>query len=162
MAQRSLHAFMKVNPISYVLLCHRFPLAGYNRIPSGPFQSCKGFPLLGTIEYPQASPAPCGLVGIAIPVPLFQQDKLTRAFLISKQVIPYWTCGGRCCPGVSTPRIHPLADSSMTIHITWRNPTVSTIPSLLKSQLRSSPWSRETTSHQDTSQTKHHKGWKEL
>jgi hypothetical protein len=43
-----------------------------------------GFPLLGTTEYPQASLAPCGLVGIAIPVSLIQQDKLTRAFLISQ------------------------------------------------------------------------------
>jgi hypothetical protein len=67
-----------------------------------------GFPLLGTTEYPQSpftiakvSPSwvqhntlmaplvPCGLVGIAIPVPRFQQDILTRAFLISQQVIPY-------------------------------------------------------------------------
>jgi hypothetical protein len=40
-------------------------LIGYNRIPSGPF-------------------APCGLVGIVIPVPLIQQDKLTRVFLINQ------------------------------------------------------------------------------
>jgi hypothetical protein len=38
--KRSLHAFIKVNPRSYVLFCHRFPLIGYNRIPSGPFRSC--------------------------------------------------------------------------------------------------------------------------
>jgi hypothetical protein len=66
------------------------------------------FPLLGTTEYPQASfaianvfsywiqqnililpLAPCGHLGIAIPIPLIQQDKLTRAFLISQQVVPY-------------------------------------------------------------------------
>jgi hypothetical protein len=95
-----------------------------------------GFPLLGTTEYPQApfaiakvSPswvqqntimaplAPCGLVGIAIPVPCFRQDILTRAFLISQQVIPYRTHGDTCCPGVSTPKIRSLADSSMTSHI---------------------------------------------
>jgi hypothetical protein len=132
---------MKVNPESYVLLCHRFPHVGYNGIPSGPFCSCYGFPLLGTTEYPQAPLAPGGLVGIAISVPLFQQDKLTRAFLISQQAVPYRPRGGTCCPGVSTPRIRFLAVSSMTIHITWRNPTVSTIPTLLKSQHRSSPWS---------------------
>jgi hypothetical protein len=73
---------------------------------------------LGTTEYPQAPFAPCGLVGIAIPVPLTQQDKLTRAFLISQQAISYQTCGGTCCPGVSTPTIRSLADLSMTIHIT--------------------------------------------
>jgi hypothetical protein len=39
-ARRSLHAFTNINPRSYVLLCHRFPLVGYNRIPSGPFHSC--------------------------------------------------------------------------------------------------------------------------
>jgi hypothetical protein len=95
-----------------------------------------GFPLLGTIEYPQApfaiakvfpswvqqntlvAPlAPCCLVGIAIPVLRFRQDILTRAFLISQQVVPYWTRGGTCCPRVSTPKIRSLADSSMTSHI---------------------------------------------
>jgi hypothetical protein len=35
-------------------------------------------------EYHQAPLAPCGLVGIAIPIPLIKQDKLTRAFLISQ------------------------------------------------------------------------------
>jgi hypothetical protein len=39
------------------------------------------------------------------------------------------------------PKIRSLADSSMTNHITWRNPTISTIPTLLKSQHRSSPQS---------------------
>jgi hypothetical protein len=77
-----------------------------------------GFPLLGTIEYPQAPLAPCGLVGIAIPVLLIQQNKLTRAFLISQQAIPYQTRGGTCCSGVSTPMIQSLADLSMTNHIT--------------------------------------------
>jgi hypothetical protein len=79
------------------------------------------------------------LVGIAIPVLLFQQDKLTRAFLISQQAIPYRTRGGTCCPGVSTPKIRSLADSSMIIHITWQIPTISTIPTLFKSQYWSSP-----------------------
>jgi hypothetical protein len=47
--------------------------------------------------------------------------------LISKKVIPYQTRSGAYCPGVSTPKIRSLADSSLTIHITWRIPTVSTI-----------------------------------
>jgi hypothetical protein len=60
-------------------------------------------------------------------------------YLISKQVIPYRTCGGTCCPRVSTPKIWSLADLSMTDHITWQNPTISTIPTTLKSQHQSSP-----------------------
>jgi hypothetical protein len=113
-ARRSLHAFIKVNLRSYVLLCHRFPLIGYDRIPSYPFRSWYDFPILGTTEYPHTHLAPCGLVGIAIPVWLIQQDKLTRAFLISQQAIPYWTHGGTCCSGVSTPKIWSLANSSTT------------------------------------------------
>jgi hypothetical protein len=68
-------------------------------------------------------------------------------YLISKQAVPYRTCGGSCCPGGSTPNIRSLADSSMTNHITWRNPTVSTLPSLLKPQHRSSPWSNHISMH---------------
>jgi hypothetical protein len=77
-----------------------------------------GFPILGTIEYPHAPLVPCNLVGIDILVLLIQQDKLTRAFLINQQGVPYRTHGDTCCPGVSTPTIQSLADSSMTIHIT--------------------------------------------
>jgi hypothetical protein len=68
-----------------------------------------------------------------------EHDTQPIAYLISKQVIPYWTRGGTYCSGVSTPKIRSLADSSMTNHITWRNPTVFTIPTLLKPQHRSSP-----------------------
>jgi hypothetical protein len=73
---------------------------------------------LGTTEYPQTPLAPYGLVGIAIPVLLIQQDKFTGAFLISQQAVPYRTRGGTYCPEVSTSMIQPLADLSMTIHIT--------------------------------------------
>jgi hypothetical protein len=66
-------------------------------------------------------------------------DTQSTTYLISKQAIPYWTRGGTCYPMVSTPKIWSLADSSMTNHITWRNPTVSTIPTLLKPHHRSSP-----------------------
>jgi hypothetical protein len=68
-----------------------------------------------------------------------EHDTQPILFLISKQSVPYRTCGGTCCSGGSTPKIWSLADSSMTIHITWWNPTVSTIPTLLKPQHRSSP-----------------------
>jgi hypothetical protein len=67
-----------------------------------------------------------------------EHDTQPTTYLISKQAVPYWTRGGTCCYGVSTPKIWSLADSSMTNYITYRNPTVSTTPTLLKSQHRSS------------------------
>jgi hypothetical protein len=70
-----------------------------------------------------------------------EHDTQPIAYLISKQVIPYRTRGGTCCPGGSTPKIRSLADSSMTSHVTRRNPNRSTIPTLLNPQHRSSPGS---------------------
>jgi hypothetical protein len=89
-----------------------------------------------------------------------EHDTQPIVYLISKQVIPYQTHGGTCCPGVFILKIQSLADSSMTNHITWRNPTVSTIPTLLKPQHRSSPWSNHistdgTIFHKDISQNQH-------
>jgi hypothetical protein len=68
-----------------------------------------------------------------------EHDTQPIVFLISKQVVPYRTHSGTCCHGVSTPKIWSLAYSSMIDHITWRNSTVFTIPTLLKQQHRSSP-----------------------
>jgi hypothetical protein len=68
-----------------------------------------------------------------------EHDTQPIVFLISKQAVPYQTCGDTCCPRVSTPKIQSLADSSTIRHISWWNPTISTIPTLLKSQHRSSP-----------------------
>jgi hypothetical protein len=45
-----------------------------------------------------------------------EHDTLPIAYLISKQVVPYLKCGGTCCPGVSTPNIQFLVDSSTTCH----------------------------------------------
>jgi hypothetical protein len=45
-----------------------------------------------------------------------EQDIQHITFLISKQVVPYRTRGGKCCLGVSTPNIQSLADSSTTCH----------------------------------------------
>jgi hypothetical protein len=45
-----------------------------------------------------------------------EQDTLPIVFLISKQVIPYQTYGGTCCPRVSTPNIWSLVDLSTTCH----------------------------------------------
>jgi hypothetical protein len=47
-----------------------------------------------------------------------EHDTQLIAYLISKQIIPYQTRGGTCCPGVSIPKIQSLADSSMTNHNT--------------------------------------------
>jgi hypothetical protein len=68
-----------------------------------------------------------------------EHDTWPTTYLISKQVVPCWTRGGTCCPEVCTPMIQSLVDSSMTNHITKQNPTVSTIPTLLKPWHRSSP-----------------------
>jgi hypothetical protein len=76
-----------------------------------------------------------------VPSPLNRAWHTAYSLPISKQTVPYRTRGGTSCPVVSTPKIRYLADLSLTIHITWRNPTVSTIPSLLRPQHRSSPWS---------------------
>jgi hypothetical protein len=70
-----------------------------------------------------------------------EHDTQPIVFLISKQVVPYRSHGGTCCPRVPTPKIRSLVDSSMTNHFTWQNPTISTIPSLVKPQHRSSPQS---------------------
>jgi hypothetical protein len=45
-----------------------------------------------------------------------EQDTLPIIFLISKQIIPYQTCGGTYCPGVSIPKIWFLANLSTTCH----------------------------------------------
>jgi hypothetical protein len=48
-----------------------------------------------------------------------EHDTPPIAYLISKQTVPYRTRGGTCCPGVPTPKIRSLVDSSMTNHFTW-------------------------------------------
>jgi hypothetical protein len=47
---------------------------------------------------------------------LTEHDTQPILFLISKQVVPYQTCGGTYCLGVSTPKIWYLADSCTTCH----------------------------------------------
>jgi hypothetical protein len=78
-----------------------------------------------------------------------EHDTQSIAYLISKQVVPYRTRGGTCCPRVSTPMTQSLADSSMTNHITWQIPTVSTIPNLA-----------QTTTLNLTTVTSYHDRWK--
>jgi hypothetical protein len=93
-----------------------------------------------------------------------EQDSQPTTSLISKEVVPYRIRGGTYYPGVSTPKTRSLADLSMTNHITWRNPTVSIIPShaqttasirtMIKSHVDGSKTNTLTT---NTSQTQHHK-----
>jgi hypothetical protein len=78
-----------------------------------------------------------------------EQDTLPTTSLISKQVVPYRTRGGSCCPGVSTPMTQLLADSSMANCITSWIPTISAIPNLA-----------QTTASNLTTVTSHHDGWK--
>jgi hypothetical protein len=103
-----------------LLQLQRFSHIGYNRITSHP--SCT----LRPYRYSHTSP----------PHPARQ---LTIAFLISQQVIPYRTCGGTCCPEVSTPKIRSLADLSN--HMPWRYQPSPPFYPLLKPYLWSSPWS---------------------
>jgi hypothetical protein len=83
-----------------------------------------------------------------------EHDTQPIAYLISKQAVPYRTRGSRCCPGVFTPRIQSLADSSMTNHFTRWIPTISTIPTLLKPRHRSSPRSNHNSTNGRPSLTK--------
>jgi hypothetical protein len=78
-----------------------------------------------------------------------EQDSQPTASLISKQAVPYQTWDDTCCPGVPTPMMRSLADSSITNHITWKIPTVSTIPT-----------HAQTMASTLTMVTSHHDGWK--
>jgi hypothetical protein len=78
-----------------------------------------------------------------------EQDSQPVAVVISKQAIPYRTHDGTRCPRMSTPKTWFLADSSMTNHISWRNPTISTIPT-----------HAQNTTLILTMVTSHHDGWK--
>jgi hypothetical protein len=86
-----------------------------------------------------------------------EYDTQPIAYLISKQVVPYQTRGDTYCPRVSAPKIRSLADSSMTNHITWRNLTVFTIPTLLKPHHRSLTRSNHISVDGKLSPTKTHK-----
>jgi hypothetical protein len=97
-----------------------------------------------------------------------EHDTQPIAYLISKQVVSYRTRGGTYFPGVSTPKIsvlsrfehgkpHHLMESNRLHHSNLAQTTTS-ILTIVKSHLDG--W--ETISHKDTSQTQHHKGWKDL
>jgi hypothetical protein len=96
-----------------------------------------------------------------------EQDSQPITAIISKQAVPFQTRGDTCCPGVSTPKTRSLADSSLTNHITWRNPTISTIlthAQTMASILTTVTWHHDgwkiKTHNNNTSQTQHHKDGK--
>jgi hypothetical protein len=61
--------------------------------------------------------APCEPRRVTTPIShSSEQATLPTASLISKQAIPYWTCGGTCYPGVFAPKTQSLVDSSLTNH----------------------------------------------
>jgi hypothetical protein len=156
MTQRSLNVVTKVYYGSYAKLCQ------------------------GSTQYHSIAKVFCGSHGTTVPLapcepgqvttPIshsFEQGTLPTTSLIIKQAVPYQTCGGTSCPGVSTPKTQSLADSSMTNHKPWRSQHFPPFQSLLKPQHRISPRSphittdgRPTLSTLNTSQTQHHKDGK--
>jgi hypothetical protein len=79
-----------------------------------------------------------------------EQGTLPTTSLISKQAVPYRTHGGTCCLGMSTPMTRSLANLSMTNHITWRIPAVSSNPNLAQTTASNLTM---VTSHHDESKT---------
>jgi hypothetical protein len=110
--------------------------------------------------------APCEPERVTMPIShSFEEGTLPTTSLISKQAIPYRTCGRTCYPWVSTRMTRSLVDSSMTSHITWQIPAVSTIPNL--AQTTASNLTTVTSHHEDgktctlnTRQTQQHKDGK--
>jgi hypothetical protein len=96
-----------------------------------------------------------------------KQGTLPTTSLISKQAIPYWTRGGSCCPGVSTPKTRSLADLRMQITSPDRFQPSPPFQTLLKLQHRISSLSPHITTDErptlltlNISQTQHHKNEK--
>jgi hypothetical protein len=138
---------------------------------------CYNFPnkwfLLVVLRFPtQTSPlAPCGSGDSQSIVTKFdviphstEQDTQPIAFLVSRQAIPYQTCGGICCPGVSSPKTRSLANSSTTrhdginhLHHSNHCSNHSFNPHTVNSHLDG--WTTTTLS-QRHKLTQHHKGWK--
>jgi hypothetical protein len=104
MTQRSLHAVIKVyfrSMSCFAMIFHKGPACG-----AKVSHKCPSCTMWAWAKYHANSY-------------WSEQDTLPIVFLISKQVIPYRTRGGTFCPGVSTPKIRSLIDSSN--HIPWRS-----------------------------------------
>jgi hypothetical protein len=145
MSQRSLHVITKVYYGSYDKICQ------------------------GSTQYHSITKVSRGTHGTMPNSHSSEQGTLPTASLISKQVVPYRTCGGTCCPMVSTPKTQSSIDSSMTNHKLWRSQLSPPFQTLHHDGHRASPRSphittdgRPTLSTLNTSQTQHHKRWKDL
>jgi hypothetical protein len=103
----------------------------------------------GVIRGTMAPLVLCRLGWITMPLPTYLSKTLPTSPLISKQAVPQQTCGVTYCSGGSTPKIRSLVDSSMTNHIIWWIPTVSTITNLA-----------QTTTSKLTMVNSHLDGWK--
>jgi hypothetical protein len=65
----------------------------------------------GVVHGTIAPLAPCESRRVTMPIShSSEQDTLPTSSLINKQVVPYRTHGGTCCPGMSTPKTWSLAD----------------------------------------------------
>jgi hypothetical protein len=88
---------------------------------------------LGVVHDTTAPLAPCESRRVTMPIShSSEQGTLPTTSLISKQVTPYRSHGGTCCPRVSTPKTQPLADSSMTNHKPCRSQPSPPLQTLLK------------------------------
>jgi hypothetical protein len=99
LAQRSLHAITKVYYRSMSCFATVFP--------TGPACSAKVSPICPS----------CTMWAWVKSQAIFHSsEQYTQpiVFQISKQATPYQKCGGTCFPGVYTPKIWSLADSSTT------------------------------------------------
>jgi hypothetical protein len=86
-----------------------FPFLGTTKYPQAPFIIAKVYP-----QKPLLHHAVCRYSHTS---PAHPTRQLNKAFLISQQVITYWTHGGTYCPGVSSLKNQSLSDSSKTNHI---------------------------------------------
>jgi hypothetical protein len=111
MAHRSLHAVTKVyyKSMSYFAMVSRVD-TWYHGL------ACSAKVSWGRYTYHDPSCTRWAWVKSQANPHSSEQDTQPVVFLISKQAAPYWTRGGTCCPGVSTPKIRSLADLSITCH----------------------------------------------
>jgi hypothetical protein len=156
MAQRSLHVITKVYYRSYARLC--YGSTQYHSI-ANVFRGSHGT---------MASLAPREPRRVITSIS-YSSERFTLPTvpLISRQAVPYWTHGVTYCPGVSTPQTRSLVDLSLTIHIMWWIPIISTIST--HAQTTTSILTTVTSHHDEwktktlnnnTSQTQHHKDGK--
>jgi hypothetical protein len=120
-------------PKDHYKLLQRFTMS---RMPGLAKVVCGTIPMLrfAGVVYGTTTPlAPCEPRWVTMPIShSYEQGTLPTSSSISKQVVPYRTCGDTCCLGVSTPKTRSLADLSMTNYKLWRSQLSSPFQTLLK------------------------------